>query len=87
MSIYRVKLAEEQKYIPKKDVVKKEDVEFTSSKSQKPFSPSDDEPEFDPSRESESTVPSEIQAISALNKEQQKHIMTAKKEEKANDPL
>lgn len=86
MSIFRVKLAEEKKYIPKKDVVKKEDVEFTSSKSQKPFSPADEEPEFDPSRDSESTVPSEIQAISALNKEQQKHIMTAKKEEKANDP-
>ena len=31
MSIFRVKLAEEKKYIPKKDVVKKEDVEFTSS--------------------------------------------------------
>lgn len=87
MSIYRVKLAEEKKFIPKKDVVKKEDVEFTSSKSEKPFSPADEEPDFDPSREFTTTIPSEIQAISALTKEQQKHIMSVgKKEDKANDP-
>jgi len=44
-----------------------------SDKSKKPFSPGDDLPEFDPSRDSYTTVPSEIQA---LTPEQQEHIMT-----------
>jgi hypothetical protein len=75
MSIYRVKLAEE-KFVPKKDVVLKKDVDFntnkTSDKSKKPFNPNDPDPGFDPNAEATTTVPSEI---TALEKEQQKHIM------------
>lgn len=83
-TIRRVRLAEEEKFVPKKDLVPKKNVEpmpdKKAVKNQKPFTPDDSAPEFDPSREesltAETTVPSEIQA---LDKDQQKHIMTADK--------
>lgn len=74
MSIRRVRLAEE-KYVPKRDVVPKKDVDFetgkTSDKAKKPFDPAEPDPGFDPNVATV-TVPSEIQAMTP---EQQKHVM------------
>lgn len=82
MSIRRVRLAEE-KYVPKRDVVPKKDVDFetgkTSDKAKKPFDPAEPDPGFDPNVATV-TVPSEIQAMTP---EQQKHVMFTESELRA----